>query len=92
PIFTKLVQCKCGYGRYDKDGNNPEAGIFKKYDDVYTTAEIGDFFGFEVEAFSKFAEKYDERISLKELTEFREILRTQPMLAHKHHTGQAIYN
>ncbi|SFR27593.1 hypothetical protein SAMN04488603_1162 [Paenibacillus sp. cl130] len=92
PVFVKLIKCKCGYGRHARDGNNPDAGIFDEQDDVYTNQEVESMLGFEVEAFSEFAEKYEEIISEKDLLKFRDVLRTQPMLAFKNKTGAAIYN
>jgi hypothetical protein len=92
PIFVRLIKCRCGYGRHASDGNNPNAGIFDEQDDLYTNQEVENMFGFEVEAFSEIAEKYEESISEKDLFDFRDVIRTQPMLAFRKKTGAAIYN
>ncbi|SEB27525.1 RES family NAD+ phosphorylase [Paenibacillus sp. 276b] len=91
-LFLSLIQCPCGFGKNHADRKDQFGGTFSKDIDVYTKQEVDTFYGFDAKEFSEFAEQYGEKISVQELEDFREVLRTNPMLAYQHKTGIAIYN
>ncbi|MCM3132232.1 RES family NAD+ phosphorylase [Paenibacillus polysaccharolyticus] len=91
PLFLSLLKCPCGYGRGQAVSSSNSKMSFSKYCDLYTKQEVESTYTFDIQEFSDFAEQYGEEISLKDLEAFKEILRTNPMLAYHHQTGRAIY-
>ncbi|MNW40227.1 hypothetical protein D3C74_173350 [compost metagenome] len=92
-LFVKLIVCQCGYGREPMHPkHNPNGGVFEPYEDIYTKRDVNEYWGFDIEQFSKFGKLYGEEISQDDLLDFRNHLRSHPLLALHHTTGQAIFN
>lgn len=92
PLFLSLLKCPCGFGRNHAGRKDSHREVFTKYCSLYTKQEVDSLYRFDAKEFSEFAEQYGERISAEDLEGFRQILRTNPMLAYHHSTGIAIYN
>lgn len=89
PAITDLVNCKCGYGREPATGNNPEAGIFKQTDEVFTNRDF--LLGFDGKKFFQFAKKYNVTIFEDDLLDFKNHLKKSPLFGSDHPVGNAIY-
>ncbi|NGZ77174.1 RES domain-containing protein [Saccharibacillus sp. VR-M41] len=90
-LFIQFMKCPCGYGDGADPNDNPDGGYFELDDDIYTRAEIAEFWGFDDSKFCEFAKQYDVFFSIDDLSDFRGALLKNPMLAYRNETGRAIY-
>ncbi|MFB2348493.1 RES family NAD+ phosphorylase [Priestia megaterium] len=92
PHVLQNLKCRCGYGGELSSHKNPDAGIFDYYDEIFTEAEIDNFWGYDYEPLKNLAERYDFTLTEDELEEFTEYIYSYPLLSVKHETGMKLYS